>query len=198
MYPFYIVILLVMALSTPKRFKPGFSFLLLLTAFSLTVILSGCPFSSAYQIDKEPQFLVDDNYLGKWAAITIDDIGMKRPVKMILSRKTDYEYDIIFTGYFDELNKRNIAYNDTIKGTGFMSLVDNRQFFNIKVKEQFYLAEFSFEDGKITMLPLCEHFTNRIVKSNEDLRKSIQWHFKTRLYPLYDDPFCLRNMVRVN
>jgi hypothetical protein len=79
-----------------------------------------------------------------------------------------------------------------------MSSVASRQFLNIQVKGQTYISEFVYKDEKISLLPLCEHFTVKIVRSNNELREALELHYKTRLFPLYDEPFCLKDMVRVN
>ena len=174
------------------------SFIGLLTAITALATLTGCPYSSVYHLDEQPQYQVDEACLGKWATMVTDETGRKSPVKTILSKKNDYEYEVIFTGYLGELNQCGIAINDTIRSTAYISIIDSRRFLMIRVKEENYIAEFIYDDDKISILPLCEHFTNRIVKSNRSLQKAIEMHFKTRLYPLYDEPFCLRNMVRVN
>jgi hypothetical protein len=164
------------------------------------MVFCGCPYSSVYKIDAEPQNQVDESYLGKWMGIISPGEGIrsKRVVRMALSRKTDFEYDILFTGHFDELKKYNLAKNDTIRATGFMSYVDGRMFLNARVADQNFITVFQYENDKISILPLNEHFTNRIIKSNEELRRSLLLHFKTRLYPLFDDQFCLREMTREN
>jgi len=169
-----------------------------LTALFLLLMIYGCPYSSVYKIDTEPQYQTEETYTGKWATIATDENGRQRPVKMILSINNDYENDLCFTGYFDELNNCNIAVNDTIRGTAFMSVVDSRKFFNIKIKGENYISEVIYEDGKLSLLPLCEHFTTKIVKSDAELKRAVLLHFKTRLYPLYDELFCLRDIVKVN
>ncbi len=117
---------------------------------------------------------------------------------MILTANDEQEYKVCFTGDFEALNDCHIAKNDSIQGTAFMSRIGDRKFLNLKVKGVYYIAEFVYEDDKISLLPLCEHFTNKIIKSGTEITGAIFLHFKTRLYPLYDEPFCLRNMVRVN
>jgi hypothetical protein len=164
----------------------------------LLVSLSGCPYSSAYTIDHEPQLEVNETLLGKWAGYNIDQRGEKRPVKMILSKRGDKEYGVLFTGYLDELTHCGIATNDTVQTVGNMASVDGREFMQIHFRAETYIAEVKLTDGKLSFLPLCEHFTNRIVKSSDDLKRSVFFHFKTRLYPLYDEPFCIYNMVKVN
>ncbi len=187
-----------MAVPLNKRTTLCNVFLSLCGSFLLCISLSSCPYSAAYRLDEEPKYQVNEAHLGKWAAIATDENGTQRPVKMILTKQTDFEYGLTFTGYFDELNECRIAKNDTIRATGFLSMVGNKQFMNVQLHGVNYLAEFLFDNDKITILPLCEHFTNRIVKSSLDLRKAVTLHFRTRLYPLYDEPFCLREMVRVN
>jgi hypothetical protein len=69
---------------------------------------------------------------------------------------------------------------------------------DLTIKSEHYIAEIKMENGKLSILPLSEHFTNRIVRSNDQLKQAIFLHFKTRLYPLYEEAFCLREMVKVN
>lgn len=167
--------------------------------FFLTIFaLCGCPYSSTYRLDNEPSNFSDDTYIGKWATMVNSESGKHEPVKMTLTKKSETEYDINFTGNVKDLRYYNVVREDTIRGTAFMSTVASRQFLNIQIKDQTYISEFVYKDDKISLLPLCEHFTLKIVKSNNELREALELHYKTRLFPLYDEAFCLKDMVRVN
>jgi len=116
---------------------------------------------------------------------------------MIVSKKNDYEYDISFIGRINGLRNFNVIKNDTLRATAFFSEAASRRFLNIDIKGQNYIAEFIYKNDKITILPLCEHFTSKIIKTNSELKQALESHFKTRLYPLYDDDFSIREMSRV-
>jgi len=165
--------------------------------FPVIIFLYGCPFSSAYKLDDDPNIYTEDVLLGNWATMITTKSGRQLPAKMILGKKNDTEYTIAFTGYISDLEVYNVITNDTIKGTAFMSTVAGRQFLNIGIKEQNYIAELVYRDNKLSLLPLAEKFTAKYIMSNEDLRLAVEVHVKTRVSPVYDDPFCLRDMVRV-
>ncbi|MBC7534269.1 MAG: hypothetical protein H7258_01085 [Ferruginibacter sp.] len=165
---------------------------------SFVVTMYGCPYSSPYKIDSEPSVLIEESFIGKWATITSNSAGNRAPVKMIVSKRNEYEYDLSFTGNINDLKYYNIVKDDTLKATAFISDVDSRRFLNIYIKGQSYIAEFIQKNEKVTLLPLCEHFTVKMIKSNAELKQALELHYKTRLYPLYDDEFCLREMSRVN
>jgi len=79
-----------------------------------------------------------------------------------------------------------------------MSTVDGRQFFNITVNNRVYIAEIIFKDDKLSILPLSDNFTAKMIFNGTELRKSIEVHYKTRVHPLLDNNFCLRNMIKLN
>ena len=162
------------------------------------LILYACPFSSTYKLDAEPEIYIDDVLLGKWATMTTTKNGKQQPVKLILSKKNDTEYNIALTGYLDDLTPYRVIINDSIKGTAFMSMVSNRQFLNIEIKGQTYIAEVLYKNDKLSFLPLAEKFTAKYIRSNEELKLSVEVHVATRVSPMYDESFCLWNMVRVN
>jgi hypothetical protein len=108
------------------------------------------------------------------------------------------EYDIAITGYIDELKVCNIVTEDTIKCTGFLSTVADRLFLNIILYKRIYLAEVTRKDDKLSIFPMSDHFTNKLIKSNESLRVALNFHLKTRLEPVYDEVFMLNNLQRVN
>jgi hypothetical protein len=164
----------------------------------VVVLLYGCPYSSAFKIDSDPTIPVEETFLGKWTTNTSDANGKSLFIKMIIDKKNDYEYNIDFTGNVHILKRYIDIKNDTIRTTGFLSEVGSRRFLNIHLFEQYYIVEFIYKNDKITLLPLCEHFTSRLVKSDAEIRSSLEQHYKTRLYPLYDDEFCLKEMTRVD
>ncbi len=165
--------------------------------FFFIITIYGCPYSSVYKLDDDPTLDTDENFLGKWAVL-VDNNGHQGPVKMIVSKKDDKEYDIYFTGHINELRPYKVITDDTIKATAFMSSVVSRQFLNISIRGQVYIAECILKDNKLSLLPLNEHFTPKIIKSNAVLRTALEIHYKTRLNPFYDDEFSLKEMIKVN
>jgi hypothetical protein len=171
----------------------------ILTLFSLSVLLCACPYSSPYALDETASIYVEDNLLGKWATfVKKPNSDKEEPVKLILSKKNDTEYNIAFTGYMDELIKYNVVKTDSITGTAFMSTVDENQFLNINIKGVIYIAELKVKNETLSLMPLVEHFTAKLVQDNQGLRNAVSYHYKTRVHPLVDEDFCLKNMVRVN
>ena len=167
--------------------------------FFLCLTLCACPYSSAYYLDETSGMNVQDALLGKWTTY------MKKPgssgeeeIYLSLSKKTDTEYHISITGNLNELRPYRVLISDSLTGTAFMSLVDNRQFLNININSRIYIAGLKLKDDKLSLLPLAENFTGKMVRNTADLRKSVEVHYKTRVHPLLDDDFCLRNMVKLN
>jgi hypothetical protein len=173
----------------------------ILVAFFLGVTLCSCPYSSPFKLDDTPTIYVEDALLGKWATFVkrpSTAIEGEEPVKLILSKKNETEYNIVFIGFTSELKPYNVATADSVRGTAFMSTVGGRQFLNINIKSKIYIAELKFQDDKLSVLPLVEHFTSKMIFSNTALRNSVDFHYKSRVHPMYDDDFCLKDMVRVN
>ena len=167
--------------------------------FFLSVTLCACPYSSAYTLDETPNIYVEDALIGKWMAF------VKKPgrnddeaVYLELQKKTDTEYDIYFSGNLDELRPYKYITSDTLAGTAFMSTVGTRQFFNVKLNSRVYIAELILKNGNLSLLPLAEHFTSKMIFNSYALRLSVDVHYKTRVHPILDDEFCLRDMVKVN
>lgn len=167
--------------------------------FFLSVSLCSCPYSSAYTLDETPTIYVEDALIGKWMAF------VKKPgrrdeeaVYMELQKKTGTEYDISFSGNLDELRPYKYITSDSLTGTAFMSTVGDRQFFNVKLNSRIYIAELVLKNGNLSLLPLAEHFTGKMIFSSQALRLSVDVHYKTRVHPILDDEFCLRDMVKVN
>jgi len=167
--------------------------------FLLTTLLCSCPYSSPYQLDENPNIYVEDDLLGSWATLVKKPVsGKEEPVKLTLSKKTDTEYNICFTGMLNELKPFKLVYKDSVNGTAFMSTIDGRQFLNISIKGTNYIAELKLKDGTLSLLPLVEHFTNKLIQNNAELRTCVSFHYKTRVHALYDEDFCLKAMVKVN
>ena len=167
--------------------------------YLLAVSLCSCPYSSPFKLDDNPNIYVDDVLIGKWATF-VKKTGTEQdePVKLILSKKNETEYNIAFTGYLDELRPYHIINADSITGTAFISNVVNKQFLNITIKSKVYIAEIIYKDNKLSLLPMVEHFTAKMIFNNTALRNSLEFHCKTRVRPMYDDDFCLKDMVKVN
>jgi len=153
---------------------------------------------SVYPLDDEANIPINPDYIGKWATIVKKDNGSEEPVKVIISKKNDNEYNISFTGEVRELQKYRIYLRDTLKATGFISRVDRWEFMNIEINGQVFISQINYDNNKLSMLPMAESFTNKYIRSGPQLRMALEFHMKTRLYPRYDDDFCLREMVRVN
>lgn len=174
-------------------------FIRLISAASACMLLYACPYSSTHVLDETPGIYVEDDLLGNWATFVKKPVsGKQEPVKVILSKKNDTEYNISFTGSLNELKPFRVIDKDSINGTAFMSTVGGKQFFNITIKDNIYIAEIIFKKGLLSLMPLSEHFTAKMIMTNADLRNSIEVHYKTRVIPLYDDDFCLKEMVKVN
>jgi hypothetical protein len=167
--------------------------------FFLSVTLCACPYSSAYYLDETPNIYVEDALVGKWTTfIKKSNSKREEAVYLTLSKKTDTEYNISFSGNMDELRPYKYITSDSLAGRAFMSTVDGRQFLNISINSRVYIAELDFKNDKLSLLPLAESFTAKMIFTSEALRKSVELHYKTRIHPVLDDEFCLRNMVKVN
>jgi hypothetical protein len=167
--------------------------------FLLSVLLCSCPYSSPYLLDENPTIYVEDELIGNWATLVKKPVsGKEEIVKLILSKRSDTEYNIAFTGKLDELKPFKLLLRDSVNGTAFMSTVAGNQFLNISIKGSNYIAELKFKNGKLSLLPLAEHFTSKLVQNNFELRNCLEFHYKTRVHPIYDDDFCLTEMIKVN
>jgi hypothetical protein len=175
-------------------------YILILCCFC--IVLCGCPYESPYAIDTEARQPIDESLLGKWAAIipkpAPDGQFKEEPVSIIFQKRTDTEYDVTITGYLEELQKHHFITGDTIKGTAFLSVIDNRQFLNASIYGKVYIAEIKQKDNSLGILTLAEHFTSKFIKSSDALRNAIRVHYKTWSMPVYDDWFVAKNMQRVN
>lgn len=166
--------------------------------FFLSVLLCSCPYSSAYFLDETSNIYVEDALLGKWVTfIKTPRSSREEEVYLTLTKKTDTEYNITFTGGLNELRPYRVLISDSLTGTAFMSTVEDRQFFNIRINSRNYIAELKLKNNMLSLLPLAESFTAKMVRNAADLRKSVEIHYKTRVHPLLDDDFCLRNMTKL-
>ncbi|MEO6541314.1 MAG: hypothetical protein ABIN74_10000 [Ferruginibacter sp.] len=167
--------------------------------FFLSVSLCSCPYSSAYNLDETPNIYVEEALIGKWSTfVKRSNSSRQEPVTLTISKKTDTEYNISFTGYLEDLRPFKIISSDSITGTAFMSTVGGKQFFNININSRIYIAELKFTNDILSLLPLAEHFTNKMIFSSQALRNSVDIHYKTRVHPVLDDDFCLRDMVKLD
>lgn len=167
--------------------------------FFLSVSLCACPYSSVYNLDETPGIYVEDALIGKWSTlIKIPNSSREVPVTLILSKKTDTEYNIAFTGYPNDMRPFSAIKSDSISGTAFMSTIGSNQFLNININSMIYIAELKLKNNNLSLLPLAEHFTGKMIFSSQALRNSVDFHYKTRVHPILDDDFILRDMVKLN
>jgi hypothetical protein len=167
--------------------------------FFLSVSLCSCPYSSAYNLDETPTMYVEDALIGNWITfIKKPNSTQEEPVYLNLSKKTDTEYHISFTGNLNQLLPFYRVSSDTLTGDAFMSIVGGNQFLNIRINARIYIAQLILQNEKLSLLPLAEHFTAKMILNSDALRKSVDFHYKTRVHPVIDDDFCLRNMVKLN
>jgi hypothetical protein len=167
--------------------------------FFLSTTLCSCPYSSAYYLDETSNIYVEDALLGKWVALVKKpNSNREEEVYLTLTKRTDTEYNISLTGNLNELRPFKVLIADSLTGTAFMSTVDERQFFNIRINARNYIAELKLKDDKLSLLPLAESFTAKMIFNSATLRKSVEVHYKTRVHPMLDDDFCLRNMTKMN
>lgn len=165
--------------------------------FAVASMLWACPYSSTHSLDKTPSIYTEDALLGNWQALVKKHRGSgEEIVNMALTKKTDTEYNISFTGYLDDLKPLRVVKEDSINGSAFMSTVDGRQFLNIHVYYKYYIAELELKDGKLSLMPLAEMFTNKMIFDSETLKACVAVHYKTRVHPLYDGDFSLRDMIK--
>jgi hypothetical protein len=165
---------------------------------SVILILYACPFSSPYKLDEDASVPVDEVLLGKWTTMILNKKGNPQPVKMTLSKKNANEYYIDFTGDLNDLKPYNIVRNDSIKGSAYISMVDDKRYLNIEIKGQTYISALIYENDSLSLMPLIDGFTAKYIKSDSELRIAVEFHIRTRVYPRFDEQFCLIDMVRVN
>jgi hypothetical protein len=175
-------------------------FLLLIT---LTVLLYGCPYDSPYNIDEIPLQNIDESLLGEWATF-IPKPGNKKhspkedPIKIIFEKRTDMDYDIAITGYIEQLSPYHMISNDSIKGTAYLSAVCGKQFLNTYIRGKVYIAEIIKDSSTLSIFPLAEYFTSKLIKNSRELRTAVEFHYKMKSKPGYDPFFSLKNLQRIN
>lgn len=98
---------------------------------------------------------------------------------------------------FSKKKKRNEPAEDTIRYCSYASFVNERELINISSQGKQYFAELIYKDDRLSILPIDESFTSKIILSDEELREALQFHYKSRLNPAYDETICLRDMIRV-
>lgn len=167
--------------------------------FLLPVALCSCPYSSPYTLDEQPGIYVEEALLGKWTAhVTKQGSSRQDIVYLYLGKRSETEYDISFTGELNALRRYNIFKSDSVAGTAFMSTVGGRQFLNVNLNSRVYIAELRLKDERLSLLPLVEHFTSKMILNSEALRNSVDFHYKSRVHPMLDEDFCLKDMVKAN
>lgn len=167
--------------------------------FFLPVLLCSCPYSSAYYLDETPGIYVEEALIGNWHTyVKKPGNNGEEAIYLHLSKKTDTEYNIAFTGNLAAILPFKLTNKDSLTGTAFMSTVGDNQFLNIRINSRNYIAQLKFKGDKLSLLPLAEHFTAKMILNNEALRNSVDFHYKTRVHPILDHEFCLRDMVKVN
>ena len=165
--------------------------------FLLISLLQGCPYYSSYKLDATPQNYINESILGSWQGNVVDDKGNNRTVNIRLSKKNDNEYDYFIWGAFQKNQKKEKAAQDTIVGTAYLSYLVNRQFLNIAFENKYYIAELKYDSDELSILPLDESFSSKIIRSDEQLNKAVLFHYKSRLFPKYDESFSLKYMKRL-
>lgn len=170
---------------------------------TITAFLCGCPYDSPYNLDEEPMQHIDEDRLGNWTTLIYRDGNKKnsrkeKQVSIIIEKRTDMDFDITITGYIEELRQWHVVSNDSIKGTAFMSTVAGKQFLNAYIHGRVYIAEVKKDSCSISILPLAEYFTSKLIKNSRELRTAVEFHYKVKITPGYDPFFSLRNLQRMN
>jgi len=194
----YVYFISPMRTAETKTNKRVFLLWHLLSATGLIFLLCGCPYQSRFKIDAAPQVATDPQLLGNWNGEITEESGRQRDVKVHFAPKNDYEYDVYFCGYFGRYNDPNPKRQDTIWGSAFLSNVDDNRFLNVNLDGKYYIVHVIYENDHLSLLPMNEHFTSFYIRSDEEMRKRLAYHFKTRRFPLYDEGFSLQNMTRGN
>jgi hypothetical protein len=167
------------------------------TAISIIILLCGCPYHTSFPIEKTPQIEVNQSYLGTWKGKLIDEnSGNTKAVKVNISKADDFNYSVVITGKFQNIIYKKNA-EDTVYASMFMSVINNKQIANVMFDNRVFFADVSYQNDQISFLPLAENFTSFFIKTDTELKNRIAYHFKTRLHPLYEESFCLRNMTRI-
>lgn len=173
--------------------------------------LQACPYSSKCFIDTNPQNQVNETYLGKWQGEWVNPKGIKKPVQLDIARIDDYHYELIFHGHFFTTPKQKKCLfsflkkkkrktvqpvEDTIRCSAYASYVNERELLNISIQGAQYFAELVFKDDRLTLLPIDEGFSSKVILSDDELREAMEFHYNSHLHPSYDETMCLREMAR--
>ena len=167
----------------------------------LSLFLCGCPYESPYNIDEPALQNIDESLVGKWSGFcgsTAREPGASQvdQVSVCFEKRTGMDYDIIITGYLERLKPYHLINNDTIRGTGYLSIAAGKQFLNAYINGKVYLAEVIRDSSSVSLLPLAEYFTSKLVKNSSELRKAVEFHYKVARTPGYDPQFSLWNLHR--
>ena len=87
---------------------------------------------------------------------------------------------------------------DTIRCSAYTSYVAERELLNIAVQGINYIVEISLKEDKLSLFPISEGFSSKVILSDFELREALEYHYKSHLFPSYDEPYCLRNMSKQN
>ena len=164
----------------------------------LSFTLYACPFSSPYKLDAEPSIPADDKLLGKWSTVIRNKRGGNLPIEVLFSKKNDMEYNVLFSGNFSDLMPNKLVADNNVAGSAYISMAANKELLSIELKGQTYISELVYKNDTLSLLPLADGFTAKYIKSNAQLRTAVEFHFKTRAYPCFDELFCLKGMTRAN
>lgn len=166
------------------------------------VILCGCPYSSPYGIDAVANIAIDDDLLGNWETLVSkpsDEQHLKSdPVQISFTKYTDLEYSIAISGGIKELLPYRCMDNEIITGTAYLSTIDKKRFLNAFIKGRMYIAEVIKSSDGLSIQCLAERFTAKYIKSSEQLRSALTFHYKVAIYPAYDNFFVLKNLMKIN
>ena len=77
---------------------------------------------------------------------------------------TDSLYWLVFTSDMRDLAWYRVAVHDSIRGTAFMSDVNGHTVINYQAAGQNFIGEFIYENGKLSIYPFEERFTNKILR----------------------------------
>jgi hypothetical protein len=147
--------------------------------------------------------IIDESLLGGWATY-ISKRGEEKHskkaewVKIIFEKRTGMDYDIAITGHIEALRPYHVITNDSIKGTAYLSTIAGKQFLNAYIHGKVYIAEIIKGSSTISILPLSEYFTSKLIKNSRELRTAVEFHYKMKLTPGYDPFFSLKNLEKLN
>jgi hypothetical protein len=175
----------------------------ILPAFLLvggSIYLCGCPYDSPYNLDESPSENIDESLLGRWTTTISRPVGRHasnaRGVTVFFEKRTEMEYDIVITGAIEPLKTYDLVSRDSIKGTAYLSSLGGRRFFNAYIHGKVYLAELVKDSSFVSILPLAEYFTSKLVRNSKELHKALEFHYRVALQPAYDPLFSLVKLHR--